>query len=288
VVTLPATTRLLLEGGIFEVGEFRCSPAHPLWGEVNDNIGPRPHVVFPQTSVYIDQGGSRRVLATPNHIVFYPSHALYRRELHDPRGDVCIFVTVDPDLFTELVGDTRTRFGSSDADTYLAVHTLVRELQERPSRDPLIVEESLQRLVARARVANCERSRPARGSTRRGHRELAEAAKDLIAGRLTESLSLVQLAADLHTSPFHLGRVFREETGFTLHDYRLHLRLRRSLELLLDPDSELTRIAHELGFCSLSHFSGSFRRKFGIAPSAVRSGGRELSKIVEARLAAAS
>ena len=285
---MPATTRLLFEGETFEVGEFRCSPAHPLWDEVNDNIGPRPHVVFPQTTVYIDQGGFRRGLATPNHIVFYASHALYRRELHDPRGDLSIFVTIDPDLFTELVGDTRTRLGSSDADTYLAVHTLVRELQERTTRDPLLVEESLQRLVARARVANAERSRPSRGSTRRGHRELAEAAKDLIAGRLPESLSLADLAADLHTSPFHIVRVFREETGFTLHDYRLHLRLRRSLELLLDPDRELTRIAHELGFCSLSHYSGTFRRKFGIPPSGVRSGGRELSKIVEARLAAAS
>ena len=52
-------------------------------------------------------------------------------DLHDPRGDVCIFVAVDPDLFTELVGDTQTPLGSSDADTYLAVHTLVRELEAR-------------------------------------------------------------------------------------------------------------------------------------------------------------
>jgi AraC family transcriptional regulator len=287
-MTPPATTRLLLETDALQVGEFTCVPAHPLWNEVNDNIGARPHLVFPQTSVYIDQGGSRRVLATPNHVVFYASHALYRRELHDPRGDVCIFVTVDPELFKELVGDTRTPLGSSDADTYLAVHTLVRELQDGTTRDPLLVEESLQRLVARAGVANGERRRPARTSTRQGHRELAEAAKDLIARRLTGSLALGELAADLHTSPFHLVRVFRDETGFTLHDYRLHLRLRRSFEHLLDPDCDLTRIALELGFCSLSHFSGSFRRKFGIAPSAVRMGGRELSKIVEARLAGAS
>ena len=77
-------------------------------------------------------------------------------------------------------------------------------------------------------------------------------------------------------------------SGFTLHDYRLHLRLRRGLEELQDPHNELTRIAHELGFCSLSHFSGSFRSKFGVAPSTVRSGGPELRKIVEARLALAS
>jgi AraC-like DNA-binding protein len=282
-----ATTRLLLEGETFEVGEFRCAPVHPLWDEVNDNIGPRPHLAFPLTSVFIDQGRFRRVLATPNHVVVYSSHALYRRELHDPRGDISVFVTLDPTLFAETVGDTLTPLRSTDADTYLALHVLVRELREGAS-DPLAVEESLHRLVARVAAPQAEQRAPARASTRRGHRELAESAKDRLASRLADSPSLRELAAELHTSPFHLVRVFREETGFTLHDYRLHLRLRRALEELHDPRNELTRIAHELGFCSLSHFSGSFRSKFGVAPSAVRSGGPELRKIVEARLALAS
>jgi AraC-like DNA-binding protein len=287
-VTAPATTRLLLEGRTFEVGEFRCAAVHPLWHEVNDNIGPRPHLVFPQTSVYIDQGGSRRALATPNHVVFYASHALYRRELHDPRGDVSVFVTVDPDLFATVVGNPDAPLGASDAGTYLAVHVLVRALRAGRTAEPLEVEERLHRLLARAATAKAARARPGRTRTREGHRELAEAAKELLARRVTEAVSLGDLATELHSSPFHLVRVFHELTGFTLHDYRLHLRLRRSLDQLLDTDHELTRIAHELGFCSLSHFSGSFRRKFGLAPSAVRAGGRELSKILEAELAAAS
>lgn len=286
-MTAPSTTRLLLRGDAFEVGEFRCAPVHPLWHEVNDNIGPRPHVVFPQTSVYIDQGGSRRVLATPNHVVFHSSHALYRRELHDPRGDLCVFVTVHPGLFAELVGDVAVPLGSTDAETYLAVRVLVRALREARAADPLEVEERLHGLVARAAVARREPRRPARASTRRSHRELAEAAKDLLARGLTESPSLHDLAGDLHTSPFHLVRVFREQTGFALHDYRLHLRLRRALDHLVDSDCDLTWIAHAVGFSSLSHFSGSFRTKFGVAPSAVRAGGGELRKIVEARLSTA-
>ena len=285
-MSAPTTTRLLLEGETFEVGEFRCAPVHPLWQEVNDNIGPRPHLVFPQTSVYIDQGRSHRVLATPNHVVFYPSHALYRRELHDPRGDLCVFVTLDPGLFAELVGDAAVPLGSSDAETYLAVRVLVRELREARTADYLEVEEELHRLVARAASGRGAPRPPARASTRRSHRDLAEGAKDVLARRLTESPSLHELAGELHTSPFHLVRVFRAETGFTLHDYRLHLRLRRALDHLVDSDRDLTWIAHAVGFCSLSHFSGSFRTKFGVAPSAVRAGCGELRKIVEARLTA--
>jgi AraC-like DNA-binding protein len=287
-VTAPATSTLLLDSEGFQVGEFRCAPAHPLWRELNDNIGPRPHLVFPQTSVYIEQGASGRVLATPNHVVFYASHELYRRELHDPRGDVSLFVTVDPTLFETLAGNATRPLAASDAATYLSVQLLARRLRTEPRHDPLRVEETLHRLVRRAARQRALRRRPARQTTRRYHGELVEAAKDLIARRLTERLSLGGLARELHTSPFHLSRVFPQATGFTLHDYRIHLRLRRSLELLAEPDANLTRIAHELGFSSLGHFSGSFRAKFGVAPSAVRRPSAELSKILEARLAAAS
>jgi AraC family transcriptional regulator len=257
-----------------------------LWQELNDNIGPRPHLVFPQTSVYIEQGVFGRVLATPNHVVFYPSHELYRRELHDPRGDVSLFVTVDPQLFEAIAAKAMRPLGASDAVTYFTVQLLARHLRSEPEHDRLFAEEMLHRLVRRASPRQAVRRRPARRTTRRCHRELVEAVKDLLARRLRERLSLGDLARELHTSPFHLSRVFRESTGFSLHDYRINLRLRVSLELLADPDADLTRIAHELGFSSLSHFSGSFRLKFGVAPSAVRN--PELSKILEARLAAAS
>jgi AraC-like DNA-binding protein len=91
----------------------------------------------------------------------------------------------------------------------------------------------------------------------------------------------------VYASPFHLARVFHACTGFTLHRYRLQLRLRASLARLSEPGAELTGLAFELGFSSLSHFSDSFSDAFGLRPSAAQAGGPELRKIVEARLAAA-
>jgi AraC family transcriptional regulator len=287
----PPTTRLLLDTAAVQIGEFDCGPGHPLWTEVNDNIGSRPHVVFPHTSVYIGRDGGERVLATPNHVLFYGSNELYRRELHDPRGDRCVFVTVDPDLWSELVGASLPVWHCrSDADLYLVHHLVVRELCGDRPPDQLFAEEALHGLVARALGRALEADRPRRGRplTRAAHRDLAEAAKALLAERHGESLSLGEIACALHTSPFHLARVFHAWTGFTLHRYRIQLRLRRALERMLDPGTELTRLAFELGFSSLSHFSDSFRRAFGVAPSALRAGHAELSKIVEARLAAAS
>jgi AraC-like DNA-binding protein len=289
-MSVPDTTQILFEAGGLELGEFRCEPEHPLWHEVNDNIGGRPHVVFPRTTVYLERRPGDARLATPNDVVLYASHERYRRALHDPRGDRCVFVTVEPALFEEVAGGPRPPAPQLPAEAwlYLAVELLVR--RAGAGEEPGGLEEALLALVASAVApAPGPRRAPARSRTERTHRALAEEAKARVAARLDEAVPLAELAAALHTSAYHLARVFRARTGFSVHDYRIHLRLRASLARLTDGSDDLTRIGLELGFCSLSHFSGSFSRVFGVPPSAVRTATAaeldELRTIVEARLA---
>lgn len=105
----------------------------------------------------------------------------------------------------------------------------------------------------------------------RAHHELAEDARAAIAVHLTERLTLDCLAAEVGASPYHLARLFRAQTGQSLHAYRDELRLRTSLPLVTElAGRDLTWIALELGYSSLSHFSDRFRRLFGVPPSEVR------------------
>ncbi len=55
------------------VGVYRCPPGDDLWHETNDNIGERPHVVFPGTAVGLVRDGVRLVV-TPNDVVFNRDH----------------------------------------------------------------------------------------------------------------------------------------------------------------------------------------------------------------------
>jgi AraC family transcriptional regulator len=99
------------------------------------------------------------------------------------------------------------------------------------------------------------------------------------------------LAATLFTSPFHLARVFRQYTGFSLHAFRTQLRLRSSLVPVCDTQASLTDISADLGFSSLSHFSDSFRGLFGVPPSIARARARSGSgsrRILEATTRRAS
>jgi AraC-like DNA-binding protein len=78
------------------------------------------------------------------------------------------------------------------------------------------------------------------------------------------------MARAVHASPFHLARIFQQRTGVPVHRYLTQLRLRAALERLADGADDLTALALELGFSSHSHFTDSFRREFGCAPSTVR------------------
>ena len=61
------------------VGIFRCPPEDTLWHETNDNIGERPHVVFPGTAVGLVRHGVH-LTATPNDVVFYRPFETYERD----------------------------------------------------------------------------------------------------------------------------------------------------------------------------------------------------------------
>ena len=67
---------------------------------------------------------------------------------------------------------------------------------------------------------------------RRRRPVMVEDAKALLSARFTEHLTLEEVGRAVNVSPFHLARSFRRQTGYTLHEYRTHLRLRAALERL--------------------------------------------------------
>lgn len=83
-----------------------------------------------------------------------------------------------------------------------------------------------------------------------------------------------QLAASLAVSLRTLDRRFRRETGMSLKQWRLQLRLMQALELL-NAGHSVTQIALELGYSSPSPFIYMFREQFGMAPAQYRNRGRQ-------------
>lgn len=95
-------------------------------------------------------------------------------------------------------------------------------------------------------------------------------ALDYIQSNLDADLSLSEIAAAANASP-HLSsfvRAFRHRCGQPPHQYIIEQRLERAKAMLQKSQVTVTEIALACGFSSLSHFSGAFKRRWGLSPTA--------------------
>ena len=84
------------------------------------------------------------------------------------------------------------------------------------------------------------------------------------------SLTLTGLAEKCQVSAGHLTRIFKQQTGCTIHAYVEAVRLARAESLLSETDLSMKQIAYRLGFACPSNFSYAFRRRKGETPSQFR------------------
>jgi AraC family transcriptional regulator len=87
-----------------------------------------------------------------------------------------------------------------------------------------------------------------------------------IEDHLAEDLSLSEIAAVVHLSPYHFARLFKESTGFSPHQYVIQRRVERAKLLLSTTNWSLTTIAHTVGFAHESHLALHFKRLTGLTP----------------------
>lgn len=267
---------------LLRVGRWRCPADHPHFldsGPASDAL-----FVFPRQSVWIQHAGGRPFVADPNTVTYYNKGQRYRRQRLSELGDHGEWYAVAPEAIADTLAacepaaidrhDVPFRFthGPSDAESYLRQRLVFEHVSREPAPDQLFVEEAvLSVLGAVTRLAYRRDAQPTvRARRRHGDVDAVEAARDLIARRYRENLSLSEIAREVESSVFHLSRVFHARTGFTLHAYRNQLRLRAALESLAERHADLTGIALDLGFSSHSHFTETFRRTFGRTPSSVR------------------
>lgn len=94
---------------------------------------------------------------------------------------------------------------------------------------------------------------------------------DYVESQLAQAdLSVADLAAIAHLSPYHFSRAFRQATGQAPHRFILQRRIARAQLHLSDGGDTLADIAYATGFSSQAHFSSMFRRLTGMTPRQFR------------------
>ncbi len=168
----------------------------------------------------------------------------YRRGAISPDGDRTDWFAVAPPVLREMVSALDRRraddydhlfpipYVPATAATFLAQRYVFHHLHSEGPPDPLYVEEA----VLTTLTDVLERAFGTRDLAESSltHHRLAQRAREHLNRTYLRKESVADVAAAVGTSVFHLCRVFRRETGTSLHAYRTDLRLRRSLEWLHD------------------------------------------------------
>ncbi|HXB54075.1 MAG TPA: AraC family transcriptional regulator [Vicinamibacteria bacterium] len=262
------------------ISRYRC--------RVHDGVGreqaqPWHVIVFPHSGAFELEQFGQRVFVDPNQVLLLNAGAPYTTRHPIGGCDEGCAIVLRPDLLRELSSTHEPAVAARPQRPFLANRTrvsaraallqrwLFRGLAGAQPLDALVIQESTLALADEVLGSIPRQRRPTVGAAaQRRQRDLVEAARQLIADSYRQSLTLDRLAAQLETSPFHLCRLFREQTGFSIHRYLVRLRLQEALSRLDEAHGSLTGLALDLGFSSHSHFTSAFRRHFGVPPSAAR------------------
>jgi AraC-like DNA-binding protein len=148
---------------------------------------------------------------------------------------------------------------------YLAASTIVlllgmvlfRVFWLRPVESHLI--DALAHLIRR--YADARRSR----SCALNERPAVRRAREYMEVHYDANVSLSELAAFVHLSPFYFARAFQKEIGLPPHAYLETVRITRARELLLR-GVPIADVSAAVGYVDQSHFTHRFKRLLGMTP----------------------
>lgn len=101
------------------------------------------------------------------------------------------------------------------------------------------------------------------------YNEKIASALSYINENLTKQLSVDELAAMSYLSRYHFMRLFKSQTGCTVHNYIRQKRLVLAARLIREGMSA-SNAAAECGFTDYSAFHRAFTQTFGISPGKIK------------------
>ncbi len=93
---------------------------------------------------------------------------------------------------------------------------------------------------------------------------------EFILQNFSQDIGLSSLADMFDIHKVHLARTFKEETGASIHEIILELRLEKAKLLLSDQNLKVSDIIEQIGFHNPQSFYSLFKKHTGVSPSEFR------------------
>ena len=98
--------------------------------------------------------------------------------------------------------------------------------------------------------------------------------------RLSEDISLDDLATEARLSPFPFARMFKQSLGVPPRVYLTRLRVEKACDLLEQTDLAITEIALEVGYSSNQVLARVFLKHMRLTPSDYRRAVRDPARFI--------
>ncbi|GAB2670215.1 response regulator [Paenibacillus thermoaerophilus] len=94
--------------------------------------------------------------------------------------------------------------------------------------------------------------------------------QEMVTSDLGPDTSVKTIAERVYLHPVYLSKVYKAETGESLGDYIIRMRMERALYLLKHTNKRIYEITSELGYQNPQYFSKMFKKHYGLTPGEFR------------------
>jgi two-component system response regulator YesN len=94
--------------------------------------------------------------------------------------------------------------------------------------------------------------------------------QEIVTGELGQDTSVKTIADRVYLHPVYLSKIYKAETGESLGDYIIRMRMERALYLLKNTNKKIYEITSELGYQNPQYFSKMFKKHYGLTPNEFR------------------
>jgi len=252
--------------GSFELSERAYSPHF----KTPRHSHKRALVCFVIQGEYTEIYGSRTRECHASSLMFHPAGELHAEYFHGSGGRSFI-VEVEP-LWLERVHEYsdihEESIDLSGKDLEPLARKIYREFSQMDGASPLVIEGLMLEIIGEA-----SRGLPFR--TCRPTPAWLSQARDLLSERFADRLKMSEVAKTVGIHPVHLAQTFHKTYNCTMGDYVRRRRIEYACLKLSGSEMPIVEVALTAGFCDQSHFTRTFKRCTGVAPSQYRESFRE-------------
>lgn len=99
------------------------------------------------------------------------------------------------------------------------------------------------------------------------HYKTVSQLKQIIQHKYDKKLTIEDLAKETYLAPNYLSTLFKQETGVTINEYLMRVRVEKAKEIILDTNKRIVDISLAVGYADPAYFTKVFKRYTGMSPS---------------------